>query len=122
MNSPMKGRGGALHALAALRYSVRGLTGAWRRETAFRQEVLIGVPLLAAAPWLAPDRVALVLLIGAVLLVWFAELINTSLEALCDRISEEQHPLLGLAKDAASAAVMVSLILCALTWTILLSP
>lgn len=120
MNSPWKGHGGTLHAFAALRYSLKGLRAAWRNETAFRQEVLLGLPMLLAAPWLAPDRTGLVLMMGSVLLVWLVELINTGLEAVCDAISEDHHPLLGVAKDAGSAAVMISLILCGLTWVALL--
>lgn len=121
MNSPTKGRGGLFHALAAFGYSIKGLTAAWQREIAFRQEVLIGVPMLVAAPWFAPDRTGLVLMMGSVVLVWFAELINTGLEAICDAVSREAHPLLGVAKDTGSAAVLLSLVLCALTWMVLLT-
>jgi len=106
----------------ALGYSLKGLAAAWQREIAFRQEVLIGVPMLVASPWLAPDRTGLVLMIGSVLLVWFAELFNTALEAVCDAVSVEAHPLLGIAKDAGSAAVLLSLIGCAVTWTVLIVP
>lgn len=35
------------------------------------------------------------------------ECMNTALEALCNRVSREQHPLLGLAKDAAAGAVLL---------------
>lgn len=120
MNSPMKGRGGALHALEAFRYSLKGLTAAWRSETAFRQEVMLGIPMLIAAPWLAPDRTALVLMMASVLLVWLVELLNTAIEAVCDTVSVDHHPLLGLAKDTGSAAVMVSLVICGVTWLVLL--
>ncbi|MFM8557628.1 MAG: diacylglycerol kinase [Betaproteobacteria bacterium] len=122
MNSPIKGRGGFMHAAVALGYSLKGLAAAWQREIAFRQEVLIGVPMLVASPWLAPDRTGLVLMIGSVLLVWFAELFNTALEAVCDAVSVEAHPLLGIAKDAGSAAVLLSLVGCAVTWTVLIVP
>lgn len=42
------------------------------------------------------------------MLVISLELVNTALEAACDRISTELHPLLGHAKDAAAGAVLVS--------------
>lgn len=38
------------------------------------------------------------------------ELFNTALEALCDRVSPEKHPLIGHAKDASAGAVLVSAI------------
>ena len=36
------------------------------------------------------------------------ELINTSLEALCDRVTEDFDPKIKLAKDAAAGAVLIS--------------
>jgi diacylglycerol kinase (ATP) len=118
----MKGRGGSLHALEALQYSLKGLKAAWRTEIAFRQEVILGLLMLLAAPWLAPHRTALALMIASVLLVWLVELVNTAIEAICDSISTDHHPLLGLAKDTGSAAVLVSLVICGLTWLLLLIP
>lgn len=122
MTSAIKGRGGILHGIAALGYSVKGLRAAWRTETAFRQELVVGVLMLLAAPWLAPHRTALVLMIATVLLVWLVELINTAIEAVCDSISTEHHRRLGLAKDVGSAAVLISLMICGLTWVLLLLP
>ena len=42
------------------------------------------------------------------MLVISLELVNTALEAACDRVSTQQHPLLGHAKDAAAGAVLVA--------------
>lgn len=39
--------------------------------------------------------------------VWSAELFNTALERLCDRLHPERHPLIGQCKDLSSAAVLV---------------
>ena len=39
-------------------------------------------------------------------LVFCAELINTSIEAVVDLVSPEKHPLAKIAKDTASAAVL----------------
>ncbi len=122
VTSARKGRGGIFHGIAALAYSVKGLRAAWRTETAFRQELVVGMLMLLAAPWLAPHRTALVLMITTVLLVWLVELINTAIEAVCDSISTEHHRLLGLAKDTGSAAVLISLLICGLTWLLLLIP
>ncbi len=36
------------------------------------------------------------------------ELANTALEAVCDRVSPEEHPLIGAAKDAAAGAVLAA--------------
>ena len=60
------------------------------------------------------------LLIGCLMLVLIVELINSAIEATVDRISLEHHPLAGRAKDAGSAAVMLSLIAAAAVWALVL--
>ena len=44
------------------------------------------------------------------------ELINSSIEAVVDRIGDEPHPLSGAAKDIGSAAVFVSFFLLFFVW------
>jgi diacylglycerol kinase (ATP) len=62
-----------------------------------------------------------ILLIASVILVLIIELLNSSVEAAIDRISFEVHDLSKRAKDFGSAAVMLALLLCVLTWAIVLS-
>jgi len=50
------------------------------------------------------------------------ELLNSAIEALADAISVDHHPLLGRAKDLGSAAVMFSLLLVVLAWSVALWP
>lgn len=50
------------------------------------------------------DWLLLLILIG---LVWMAEIFNTAIEKLCDRVTREQDPLIGQVKDLASGAVFV---------------
>lgn len=123
MNPPSsdhKSRGGWRRLPAAARYSAAGLRAAVRHEAAFRQELLVGVPAIGLALWLAPGRWAALAMIGSVLLVWLVELLNSAVEALADALSTEHHPLLGRAKDLGSAAVFISLVLAAATWTVAL--
>lgn len=46
----------------------------------------------------------IIILIGAVLAL---EAVNSAIEALADRVSPEQHPLIGKAKDLSAAAVLL---------------
>ena len=55
-----------------------------------------------------------------VLLVLIVELLNSSVEAAIDRISLERHELSKRAKDFGSAAVMVALGVCVITWGLIL--
>jgi diacylglycerol kinase (ATP) len=53
-------------------------------------------------------------------LVLIVELLNSAIEATVDRIGLERHQLSGLAKDIGSAAVLLSLLLLAVIWTLVL--
>ena len=107
---------------AAGRNSWQGLKDAWRLEAAFRQEVLLFCILLPVALLVAASAVERVLLIGSLLLVLIVELLNSGIEAVVDRISLEHHELSGRAKDLGSAAVLFSLLLALLTWSLILLP
>ncbi len=116
MSNPYKGRTGLDRVIRAAGYSLAGLQAAYRGESAFRQETWIAVVMLPAACWLGRSWVEVMLLAGSVLLVLIVELLNSSIEAVVDRVSFELHELSKRAKDVASAAVFLSLILCGLTW------
>ena len=75
---------------------------------------LLALPL---SFWLGRNWVETALLAGSMLLVMIVELLNTGLEAAIDRIGPEWHDLSKRAKDMGSAAVLLSLILCAGIWT-----
>jgi diacylglycerol kinase (ATP) len=100
-------------------YSLAGLQAAFRHEQAFRQEVYLLCAVVPLGLWLGDTGVEKVLLIGSWLIVMLAELLNSAVEAVVDRIGSEQHELSGRAKDIASAAVMVALALAGLTWFML---
>lgn len=53
---------------------------------------------------------------GSVLFVMIVELLNTGIETAIDRIGPEWHELSKRAKDMGSAAVLLSLLLCAGIW------
>ncbi len=114
--SSFKSRPGFARLPRALAYAWAGLRAALRHEAAFRQELMVGVPLIVFALWAAPGRWQLVALVGSVLLVWIVELLNSALEALADAVSAQPHPLLGRAKDIGSAAVLLTIGGAVLTW------
>ncbi len=115
--NPQKARKGLNRVWHALGYSVAGLRAGWH-ETAFRQEAIASVLLLPAAFWLGRSWIEIVLLAGTVVLVMIVELLNTGIETAIDRIGPEWHDLSKRAKDMGSAAVLLSLLLCAATWSL----
>lgn len=114
--NPYKGRTGLDRIWRALGYSIDGLRSAYQGESAFRQEVWLAAFLLPAAFWVGGSWVEVALLVGSVLLVMIVELLNSSVEAAIDRVSYELHDLSKRAKDIASAAVLLSLLLCGGIW------
>lgn len=96
-------------------FSLAGLRAGWG-ETAFRQEAIAAIVLIPLALWLGRSWVEVALLAGSVLLVMIVELLNTGIETAIDRIGPEWHDLSKRAKDMGSAAVLLSLVLCAGTW------
>lgn len=111
-----KRKRGLRRILDAALYSAAGFKVAWRGEEAFRQEALLGLALLPLALWLGQSSLERLLLVASWMVVMIIEILNTAVEATVDRISDENHPLSGQAKDLGSAAVMLSLILAALVW------
>ncbi len=100
--------------------SYRGLSGAFRNEAAFRQELLVAVPVVIGGALLGRTGVERALLIGPMVLILVVELLNSAIEATVDRIGLERHELSGLAKDMGSAAVMLSFGLLGLNWVLVL--
>ena len=113
---PHKGRNGLDRMLRAAGYSIEGLKTAYRGESAFRQESVLAVVMLPAAFVLGATWIEVAVLAGSVLLVLIVELLNSGIEAAIDRVSLELHDLSKRAKDLASAAVFLSLLLCAGIW------
>ncbi|MET0333713.1 MAG: diacylglycerol kinase [Rhizobacter sp.] len=116
MSNPFKGRTGFDRVIRATGYSFEGLKTAYRGESAFRQETWLAVVLIPASFWVGRTWVEVALLAGTVLLVMVVELLNSGIEAVVDRVSFELHDLSKRAKDLASAAVFLSLVLCSGVW------
>ena len=103
----------------ASRYSMKGLSAAWRFESAFRQECSIGLILVPLAFWVGETAEQTILLISVCAIVLITELLNSAIEAVVDRVGTEHHDLAGRAKDMGSAAVAISLMLVLVTWALL---
>ncbi|WP_028917183.1 diacylglycerol kinase [Pseudoxanthomonas sp. J35] len=106
----------------ALKWSLKGLAAAWRHESSFRLEVYLFVVLAPLALWLGRDGIERALLVGSMLLVLSAELLNSAIEAVIERYGAEHHELAGRAKDMGSAAVFVLMMNVLLVWGLVLVP
>jgi diacylglycerol kinase (ATP) len=120
MESPFKSKNGLERIAKALGYSLAGLKAAYKNEAAIRQETWLMIVFLPLAFYVGHSNIERILLIGATLLVYIVELLNSAIEAAVDHTSIEAHQLAGRAKDIGSAAVFIALINFALTWGLVL--
>ena len=78
--------------------------------------------MLPTAIIFAESSLELAVLIGSLFLVLITELLNSGIEAIVDRVSDEHHELSGRAKDLGAAAVMTALINVIVIWSIIFIP
>ena len=114
------GKSGIARIIDAAGYSWLGLKAAYKYEAAFRQEALLLLILVPMAFWLGNSGVEYALLIGSLLMVLLAEIINSAIEAVVDRVGAEQHDLSGRAKDMGSAAVFIAMMNVLATWLLMI--
>lgn len=104
----------------AFLFSVDGLRFIATKETAFKQQFIIGVFLMGLAVYLAETNLEILALISPILLCWLIEIINTSIEAVADAISEEFDANIKIAKDLGSLAVLTGFGILAFVWSVVL--
>ncbi len=92
---------------ARLRFALAGIAHAARAENSFRTHMLAAAAALGALLWLRPAPIWWAVVALVVAAVFAAELFNTALEQLADRLHPEQHPQIKAAKDCGAAAVLV---------------
>ncbi|WP_419570786.1 diacylglycerol kinase [Rheinheimera sp.] len=113
---------GLRRVLNASVYSWQGLKSSWHSEAAIRQEIVLIALLTPVAFLLHVSALERAVLLLSLYLILVAELINTAIEAVVDRVGAEFHPLSGKAKDVGSATVLVMMLCTALTWGCILLP
>ncbi len=113
---------GLRRLVSASSNSWKGFVAAWTHEEAFRQELILVIVASPLAFMLGNSWIERALLLGSLLQILIVELLNTGIEVVVDRIGPDHHELSGRAKDVASAAVLVSLLLAASTWAMILLP
>lgn len=116
MSNPLRERLPAFkHAFSGLYYVLRTQKNAWIHAIA-----TILVAILAVSLRLPAFQIAvLIVIIG---LVWAAEILNTSIEALIDLISPNHHPLAKIAKDTGAASVLILSLAAVLVGLLILGP
>jgi diacylglycerol kinase (ATP) len=103
------------HAFAGWWYMLRTQRNAWIHA-------VISTAVFALGLWLGLGRLEWAIILLTIAVVWMAEFINTSLEAVVDLASPDLHPLAEVGKDVAAAAVLVGAVTAVLVGLLVLGP
>lgn len=99
-----------------------GLTDALGSDRNLRIHMAATVAVAAAGAWCELTATEWGLIVLSIGLVWTAELVNTSIEAVVDLASPEHHELARLAKDVAAAAVLLAAVTAVVIGMIVFGP
>ena len=92
----------------SFKYAWKGIRLGWEEEANFRFQTVCAALALALAFVLQISRIEWLLVLLAMGIVLTAELINTSLEELCDMLQPSHDPHIAKIKDLAAGAVFLS--------------
>lgn len=88
--------------------ALNGLRAVLREERNFQIEIGIGVLVIASAFFFQFSFIEMALCFLAVGMVLAAEIVNTALEDLCDKVEPQRDAAIGKIKDIMAAYVLVS--------------
>ncbi|MDF3023293.1 MAG: diacylglycerol kinase [Alphaproteobacteria bacterium] len=111
---------GITRILRAFGYTFDGLKATFKSEAAFRQELFASLILIPVALYYGPNGTAKAMMIGSLLVVLVAEIINSAIEAVVNRFGPEWNAYAKHAKDAGSAAVFVACCNVGVVWLLCL--
>lgn len=103
------------YAFAGWWYVIRTQRNAWIHGVATVLVILVSL-------WLQLPLRDWAVLFTAITLVWFAEFINTALEAVVDLASPQHHELARVGKDVGAAAVLIASVSSALIGLLIMGP
>lgn len=94
--------------LESLNCAIEGILWAARGERHIRYHLVAALAVVFLALFFKVSALEFFLLVLAAVLVLFAELMNTAIEAVVDLVTDDYHELAKRAKDVAAGAVLVT--------------
>src|SRR6201991_5165631 len=113
---------GPRQIFSAFQWSMKGLKACFVHEASFRLEVYLAVILVPLGLWLGNGGIEKIVLITFPILVLSAELLNSAVEAVVDKVSPEFHELDRKSTRLNSSAVFLLLMMVVLSWALILGP
>ena len=97
-------------SLASFKYAFRGLKEVISSERNAKIHIFFAVVAVVASILLRVGLLEFLFVFSSIVLVFFAEIMNTAVEKTLDLISQENNHLVQLTKDMLAAAVLVTAI------------
>jgi diacylglycerol kinase len=108
--------------LTSYRYALRGIWLAFRYESNMVFHLAAALAVLLTNYLLGVSRTEWLITLMLIGVVWMAEIFNTAVEKLADRVTQDHDPLIGQAKDLAAGAVLISALIAAVCALIIYYP
>jgi diacylglycerol kinase len=89
------------------KYAMRGIWLAFRYEPNMIIHLIATMVVLVLNTLLKVSRTDWLISLTLIGIVLMAEIFNTALEKLADRVTQDQDPMIGQAKDLAAGAVLI---------------
>lgn len=105
----------------AAEYSARGFRAVLFGEKAFRTDIVVFVVTAVIALALPVSWCEKAVMVYTVFMALVAEIVNTAIETVVDRISLERNELSGRAKDIGSCLVVTAFVGAGIAWTVILT-
>lgn len=94
--------------LKSFRFAVDGVRTVWREEFNFRIEVGISASVIALGVYLGIMTIEWLFIVVAIGMVLSAEVVNTVIEDLCNKIEPKNDPVIGKIKDMMAGFVLIA--------------
>ena len=91
-------------------HAFAGIGHGLRTQANMRIHLLAAAGVVIAGLLLQISTIEWAILVVTIMIVMSAELFNTAIEAVVDRVGSEPHPLSKIAKDMAAGAVLIGAI------------
>ncbi|MDO5715400.1 MAG: diacylglycerol kinase [Tissierellia bacterium] len=96
--------------ISSFNYAVQGIISAMKTERNMKFHYLAALGVILASLFFKLSRVEFMLMLFAIILVVFAEMINTAIERTIDLVVQEYNPIAKYVKDVSAGAVLVTAI------------
>lgn len=88
-------------------WAMNGIYTAWREEVNFRIEITVAFGVIASGLYLGFAKLEWVIIVECIVAVLAAELVNTAVEDLCNKVEPSTDPVIGKVKDIMGGFVFI---------------